>query len=59
MQRLPSPIGTLVEFTPDEDEANEHWNQLLDEGAGIIEAADMVEKLFPGLDPEFYTYLRA
>lgn len=58
IQTFPDGSPREVELTPDECRANERWNELLDNGAGIVEAAEQVEREHPGLDPAFYDYLR-
>lgn len=49
-----------VELDDDEAQALDYYNDCLDEGQGVIEAATNTENLFSDrhLDPAFYAYLR-
>lgn len=55
MQRIDD---RTVELTDEEMEASEAFDELLDRGLGIVDAANRVAKDYPDLDPEFWAWLQ-
>jgi hypothetical protein len=49
--------SSTVELTPRESTLHEAFERLLDEGFGIIQAADLVCSQAYDIDPAFYTWL--
>lgn len=50
--------NNTVQLAPDENNAKQMFDWLLDEGASCVAAARHVQRRWPYLDEEFFTLLR-